>query len=164
MDRPGDIDPHQHVGWGQDAAGAERDAQNWTHFFHHIHQDGRPGLLSNTRAVPDETEKAEVKLQAMLPKQVRECFKKKKGKAEQTPFFCWFTYVISFYLQTVAWKDRDTSSASFIMNWEEFWWRTLPQCHSWMKYQRSLKTATFLPTPIMRAVNGDESCMTNNHK
>lgn len=70
LDRPGDVDPHQHVGWRQDSAGAERSSQDWTHFLHHIQQHGRPGLLPNTGAVPNKTEEAEIKFQAMLPKQV----------------------------------------------------------------------------------------------
>lgn len=59
------------MGRRQDASRAKRRAQNRTRFLQHIQQDGRPGLLSNTRAVPNEAEKGEIEFQAMLREQVR---------------------------------------------------------------------------------------------
>lgn len=70
MDRLGDLGLHQHLGSRQNATGSERREQNWTHFFHHIQPAGLPGLLPNTWAVPDEAEATQIRLQAVLPKQV----------------------------------------------------------------------------------------------
>lgn len=64
LDRLGDSGPHQHVG------GRQENAQNRPHFFQHIQKDGRPGLLQDTRSVSDEAQEAEIKFQAVLPKQV----------------------------------------------------------------------------------------------
>lgn len=70
MDRHGDAGPHQHLGRRQDAAGAKRHAQNRPHLLRHLQPDGGAGFLPDTRAVPDQTEKAQVELQAVLPQQV----------------------------------------------------------------------------------------------
>lgn len=70
MDRHGVVGPHHNVGRRQASAGAERNAQNRTHFLHNIQQDGCPGFLQNTGAVPDKAEETEIQFQAVLPKQV----------------------------------------------------------------------------------------------
>lgn len=81
LDRLGDAVPHQHVGGGHAAAGAEDDAQNRTYLHHHIQQDGRPGLLQDAGAVPDTAEEAQAELQAELPQQV--CLWQEAGAAIQ---------------------------------------------------------------------------------
>lgn len=70
VDGLGDAAPHQHVGGGHAAAGAEDDAQNGTHLHHHLQQDVGPGLLQDAGAVPDAAEEAQAELPAELPQQV----------------------------------------------------------------------------------------------
>ena len=94
MDRHGVVDPHSHVGWWPDAAGAEGDAQNRTHIFHHLQQDGHSGLLPDAGAVPDQAEEGEIQLQAMLPEQV--CVlaaERMKGKED----LCWFKRLFLYF-------------------------------------------------------------------
>lgn len=83
MDRLGDLGPHQDVGRGLRPAGAENHAPDGKHLLRNLQPDGESGFLQDARAVPDQAEEGEVRLQAVLPEQVRmpaaEAVRKNKG-------------------------------------------------------------------------------------
>lgn len=110
MDRLGDVGPHQHVGWRHNSAGAERNAPNRTHFLHHIQQDGRPGFLQNTRAVPNKAEKGEIQFQAMLPKQV--CMLAAE-KVKEKKFRMLLIYACSLLVPRCSMKGQEQVQCKF---------------------------------------------------
>ncbi len=66
MDRPGNANPHQGLGRGQNPARAERGSPERTHLCHDLKKDVRSRLHPNSRAVSESSQKTEALLQAVL--------------------------------------------------------------------------------------------------
>lgn len=71
MDGCGDLGPHQDVGRRFRPAGAENNAPDGKHLLRHLQQDVQSRFLQDAGAVPDAAEEGQIRLQAVLPEQVR---------------------------------------------------------------------------------------------